>query len=853
MDESMVAVGKAASLRHLAAFRRPRRPCIIASLPAADGMAAAAENDNANWKIGMDYRSLRLNCFSLIVSAAMLPCGAHAAEPADERLLGEMLVTSEKSAVPANVPATTESVTAKQIAESVNSVSSAGALLYVPSVHVRERFIGDVNGGLAMRMYGVNSSAETIVYADGLLLSNFLTNSCCPGPRWGMVAPQSIDRVDVMYGPFSALYPGNSVGGVVLMTTHMPSKFEAHAQLDTFSENFKLYGTDDRFNGVHGAATMGNKVGDWSFWLSVDRLDNHSHPTDFTAATAKTGAPAAAGQFTVVNGARFDRDIANNARVTTAAISMDHTVKDDGTIKLAYDFSPTVRATYTLDAWQNSSDKRVDSYLRDAAGNTIYGTTTTAGPYRYLRINGQDYSVTAPSISHAESDYRMHGLSVKSGSGGTWDWEMTASYFNQNKDVTRASSGNFGTTPSAAATAGTVTFADGTSWWNTDLRGDWRPDGNLKSRHQVSFGFHAEAYRTKSDQYSLAAGNWLSAPAGALTTNSRGVTATQAIYLQDAWQIAPDVKLVLGGREEKWEASHGSNYANGANVSYRDKTVYGFSPKASLSWQATDVWALRGSYGRGERFPTVGELFKNVGVTRIGGGTPTAAEIAAFPSPYNVALTNNPNLKPETADSWEFTTERALENGVWRTSLFGEEKRDALISQSDLTTLPGFSISSVQNIDKVRTYGIETAVQTSDMLIRGLDFSGSLAYIHSRIARDVANPGLEGTELPLVPVWRATLLGVYHASDELSYSLGYRYSGKQHSGLFNTSTRQYPDPNPDVYGGRSAFRVFDAKVLYKFARQWSASVGVDNIGNAKYFTWYPYAQRTLFASLRFDH
>jgi iron complex outermembrane receptor protein len=148
---------------------------------------------------------------------------------------------------PANVPSSTESFTAKQIAESVNSVSSAGALMYLPSVHVRERFIGDVNGGLAMRMYGVNSSAQTIVYADGLLLSNFLNNSCCPGPRWGMVSQHAIDRVDVMYGPFSALYPGNSIGGVVLMTTHMPTKLEAHAQFDMFSQNFKLYGTDDNF------------------------------------------------------------------------------------------------------------------------------------------------------------------------------------------------------------------------------------------------------------------------------------------------------------------------------------------------------------------------------------------------------------------------------------------------------------------------------------------------------------------------------------------------------------------------------------------------------------------------------
>jgi iron complex outermembrane receptor protein len=793
---------------------------------------------------------------ALAVAAALsIFCTGNVLAEEKDAKLKEMTVSAQtdKPATPDNVPSTVESVTAKQIAESVNSISSAGALLYVPSVHVRERFIGDVNGGLAMRMYGVNSSAETIVYADGLLLSNFLNNSCCPGPRWSMVPQNSIDRVDVMYGPFSALYPGNSVGGVVLMSTHMPSQFEAHAKLDVFGENFKLYGTDKNFTGVHGAATLGNKIGDWSFWLSGDHLDNHSHPTDFTPATAKTGTAAALGQYTVVTGAQFDNDIANKARVTTAAISMDHTVKDDGTLKLAYDFSPSVRATYTFNTWKNTSDKLIDSYLKDIAGNTLYGTSTTAGPYRYVRINGQDYSVTAPSISHTDSEYQMHGLALKSDSGGRWDWELNASIFNQNKDVTRASSGNFGMTPSAAATAGTITFADGTGWQNIDLRGIWRSKGHLKSQHQLSFGFHTDTYTTKSDQYALAAGNWATSSAAALNSNSRGETSTEAIYMQDAWKITPSLKLVLGGREEKWSASNGSNFANGTNVRYEDKTIYAFSPKASLSWQASNDWALRSSFGRGTRFPTVGELFKNVGITALSGGAATTAQIAGFPAPYNTARTNNPNLKPESADAWEFAVERFLANGIWRTSLFGEEKKDALISQSDITTLPGFSISSVQNVDKVRSYGFETSLQTNDMWVRGLDITGSIAYVHSRITKDSAAPALEGTELPLIPVWRASMLGVYHASDALSLSLGWRYSARQHSGLFNSATQQYPDPNSDVYGGRSAFSIFDAKVLYKFAKQWSTSLGIDNIGNAKYFTMYPYAQRTFFASMKFDY
>ncbi|WP_320043096.1 Plug domain-containing protein [uncultured Desulfobacter sp.] len=43
---------------------------------------------------------------------------------------------------------------------------------------------------------------RTMVFADGIMLSN-------PSGRdtkWVMVAPEEIERVDIIYGPYSALY-----------------------------------------------------------------------------------------------------------------------------------------------------------------------------------------------------------------------------------------------------------------------------------------------------------------------------------------------------------------------------------------------------------------------------------------------------------------------------------------------------------------------------------------------------------------------------------------------------------------------------------------------------------------------
>jgi len=737
------------------------------------------------------------------------------ADAGNEQQLDELTVKGERNqipAVPANLPATTEGVTARQIDESVNAVTSAEAIKYLPSIVVRERYIGDRNGIVSTRTTGTISSAQSIVYADNLLLSNFLGNSYGYPPRWGMVSPEEIERVDIIYGPFSALYPGNSMGGVVQMTTRMPEKFEAHVKVDAFQERFKLYGTDSDYNGTHGSASLGNKFGNWSLWASLDHLDNQGHPMSFGTATA-----GGAGT-TPVTGEYRDKDQTGAARIITGGYSIDHTVQDNGKIKLAYDVSPTVRATYTLGVWQNNADTSVDSYLKDAAGNTFYNGQ--------VQIGGVNYKTSGLSPGHSESEHWMQGLSVKSNTRGEWDWEAAASTYGYNKDISRSAS-NTGTDSGLGTIrpGGQVTYGDGTGWQNLDLRGEWRPDGDLASKHQVSFGYHFDRYKLSSATYSVTT-DWLTGGAGALSSNSYGKTETQALYLQDAWRLAPDWKLVAGGRMESWEAFDGSNYKSSQDLIYADRSSTDFSPKASLSYQASADWALRGSLGKGVRYPTVAEMFQ------------------AFTGPGGTKQ-NDPNLKPERVVSGEFTAERALENGLWRISLFQEDKRDALISQTDTTVTP--SITSIQNVDRIRTLGIETALQLSNLWIRGFDLSGSVTYTNSTILQDDRHPAYVGNNQPRIPDWRATLVGVYHASDRLSYSLAARYSGRQYNALDNS------DINPDTYGGASKYLLADIKVVYKIAKGGSAAFGVDNIGNGKAYVSHPYPQRTVFANLKFDY
>ena len=109
--------------------------------------------------------------------------------------------------MPTQIPTTTEGVTREFIERSVNATDSEDALKYFPSLLVRKRYIGDYDHAvLASRASGTGNSARSLVYADGMLLSNLLGNGASFTPRWGLVTPEEIARVDVLYGPFSAAF-----------------------------------------------------------------------------------------------------------------------------------------------------------------------------------------------------------------------------------------------------------------------------------------------------------------------------------------------------------------------------------------------------------------------------------------------------------------------------------------------------------------------------------------------------------------------------------------------------------------------------------------------------------------------
>ncbi len=721
------------------------------------------------------------------------------------------------TSLPTQIPTTIEGLTGKQIEESINATDSEDALKYMPSLLVRKRYIGDYNHAvLSTRASGTGNSARSMVYADGILLSNYLGNGASFTPRWGLVTPEEIERVDVLYGPFSAAYPGNSVGAIVDYVTRMPTRFEAHAKISYAAQNFDLYSTSERDSGKQVSASIGNKNGDWSWWFNVNRLDSGGQPLVFAARNLSDGAAPTAGT-PVVTGAVAGRNSKDQDWWILGTTTSLHTVQDHAKVKLAYDFSSTLRASYTLGFWRNDTDGGVDSYLRDAAGNPVYAGN--------VLINGRQYNLNSPSLAFAPSTNRiehvMHGLSVKSNTKGVFDWEVAGSLYDFSKDILRAPTA---TLPAAFnGGAGRITDMDGTGWNALSLRGTWRPTGTDKGvgAHVIDFGFQQDTYRLRTLVNSTA--DWINGAPGARFSAFNGNTQLQSWYAQDTWRFAPEWKTTLGGRYEQWRA-HGGELGNAASIVPfgKERSEGHFSPKAAIAYQANQEWALKASAGRAVRMPTVGELYQG----SISG---------------NTIINTNPDLKPEKSWTTELSAERNTIHGTWRTTLFFERTRDALYSQALSAT-----VNTVQNVDVIHTNGLEVAWQTSDLGIRGLDFSSSITYADSIITANTNFPASVGKRQPRVPQWRATAVATYKPDERWAYTLAARYSGAQYGQLDNSDTNGFS------YMGFSKFFVTDVRVRYQLNKQWSAAFGVDNLNNYQYWAFHPYPQRTFMAELKLD-
>jgi iron complex outermembrane receptor protein len=740
--------------------------------------------------------------------AMVFPFAARAHDPptAPVRDLGTVtIVGGQPTSLPTQIPTTIEGVTRQQIEESVNASDSEDALKYLPSLLVRKRYVGDYNHAvMSTRASGTGNSARSLVYADGILLANLLGNGATFAPRWMMVTPEEIERVDVLYGPFSAAYPGNSVGAVVDFVTRMPTRFEAHGKLSVTHEPFDLYSSRGTFGSRQASAAAGNRAGPWVWWFDVDRTVSDGQPLTFATRTLSQRTLGSAG--VPVSGAAAGLNRSNQFWWLLGDGTQYRGTQDHAKVRLAYDLSPVLRASYLLGWWHNDSQGRSSTYLHDAAGLPVAAGAVNIDGRAYTLAPASDFPSSSESLTHV-----MQGVSIKSHTHGLFDWEIAASRYDYVQDVLRAPT---------TGTAGRIVDGHGTGWDTLALKITWRP----RETHVVDAGLQRDSYRWRSVERATA--DWVSGEPGALNQSFRGDTRLTSLYAQDTWRFAQHWKAMLGARLERWEAFDGQTANATTAIDHASRSRNFLSPKAALARQLNDLWVLKASLGRAVRMPTVSELFQG-GIAADG-----------------TLINNDPNLRPEKSWTSEISAERQGDRSLWRVTAFFERTRDALYSQTNVTVTP--NVTNIQNVDAVRTHGLETAWQGSDVAVKGLDLAASATWTDSRVTRDDKFPAAAGHWQPRVPQWRASTVATWHASPKWTHTLGVRYSGRQYSTLDNS------DPNGFAYQGASRYFTADWRTLYRIDKHWTAALGIDNLNNQKYWNFHPYPQRTYTMELKVD-
>lgn len=735
-------------------------------------------------------------------------------------------------AEPADTPATAVRIDAETLAQTTNLINTEDALKYLPSLLVRKRFIGDTNAPVATRTTGINASARSLIFADGLLLSTLVNNNNGNGsPQWFLVPPGAIDHIDVLYGPYSAAYAGNSYGAVVDITTREPEQFEGQIKLNGAYQRFDQYGTDDAYPAYEFSASVGDRRGALSWRVGLSHLVSDSQPVIYQTIAQSTTAPADGEP--VITGAFADRNRVGAPIQVLGAGNLTRTQQDSLSTRLVYSLTPALKLAYNGAIWINDATTRPDSYLSLADGSEYRGET--AGSNGRVNIGGFSYaaSALAPLFTNGllEQQRLTQALTLTYGDP-TWDWSVSVSDFQYLKDEQRVSAPSFGSN-GYQASAGRIADAGDTGWRTADARIGWRPNG----AHALGAGLHADQYELGSPVFDTR--EWASGARGAIFSDSRGKTRTLAAWLQDQWRFAPQWTATVGGRYERWKAFDGFNRnrsGSGGAFTYFDvdqPTVdrSGFSPKATVAWQTTPALELKASVGRALRFPTVGELYQNVAT----GTTFTQA---------------NPDLAPEDVLAAELSAHWQRGDNDLRATVFQETVKDLLVSQNaQIGPSQTFTTSFVQNLDKTRQRGVELVAARQNALITGLELNASATYVDAEILRNDAyvapasTPDARsvGQRTPYVPKWRFTAMAVYRPDDRWALTLAGRHSTRQYATVDNSDVRA------DTYMGFDGYTVIDTRVSVQLDAHWQLAAGIDNLNNERYFLFHPFTQRTAFA------
>lgn len=705
--------------------------------------------------------------------------------------------------------------------EGVNAFNVEDLMKYAPDFFVRKRFIGDNNAVPGFRGTHSTQSARSLVMVDGFLVSNFLGNSFSYPPKWGVAGPGEVKQFDIVYGPYSARYPGNSTGGIINMTTRDPDATEAFATVQRFVQPYDQYATHEDLWGwsAEGGFGLKQQHGPFSVRVSARRLRNHGQPMQFYQLSPTTDTSAAI----PVAGAVIDPDLVTKQPIFGDYSAVD-TTQDQLRTKIGFESGDfTAQALFTY--WWNTEDEtHPRTYLRDAFGNPVFGGNSGASGVRVL-FDGSFYTATGSNLTIRDKREWLAGLKLEGPVSG-FDVRLALSSVQIDRQRVRTSRGF---AQGLANGAGQLTRQGPTGWYVADL---------LATRdfgaHDLAFGVQANRYRT--DQSIFATANWRAASGRTFSSETFGKTRQIGLFAEDEIALSDSASITAGVRADFWRAFGGGLARAGTGAaagrivtnSYSERNDSAISPSLSGKWQLAPGWDVQLSLAKATRFPTVGELFQG-SLDGLGNFNP-----ASF----------DPDLKPERSTDANLLLKHDMGPLSLTGSLFWQRVKNMLFSITrfetvTVNTVPStISVSNFTNIDRTRQYGAELILEAKDWPMDGVDIDANGAWIDAITAKNHALPASVGVQFPRIPRWRLNGSLRYAITDQLQAAFGCRFASRPNTDLEGKL-------RGDTYGYTSELFALDARVNWSLPGGVRLSAGVDNITNDRAWVFHPYPQRTV--------
>ena len=748
--------------------------------------------------------------------AAAISAPAYADEVEAE---APIIVVGQKDAPITIVPRGLAVSLAQEDFEAINALNVEDLMKYTPNFFVRKRFAGDDNAVVALRGTNTVQSARTIVMVDGFVVSNFLGNRYDFPPKWNVVGPSEVRQFDIVYGPYSARYGGNSMGGVISVTTQEPEEgTSAYGTAQTMIMPFREYGYDESFTGysVEGGINYKQKDGPWSVRASFRHFGNTGQSMSYNLLQKKKGTASPP----TVTGGYIDSSL---IRPTGLPVGADTVVfggaspvdvtQDQFRLRIGYETAGGWKIDTLGMIWKTAQDL-LDP--RSWLVNSSTGATVYQGD---VVLNGVTYAASGLTMSQTRRTEYLAGIKLAGPLAG-WDVALNLSRFWIGKQDTR-SSNDYNT--GVNSTGGKQTLANTPGWYTGDLTVE-RQLGN----HRLAFGANANLYQTSTDTYSVT--NWKQASGATYSNSSYGKTSLWGLWVEDAYDLGHNLILTGGIRYDRWRAFNGglggTVLGNRVDDRFDNRSDSSISPKLSLQGKLPAEVDFQISLGLATRFPTVGELFQ--------GSLDTAGQI--------IAASFNPYLKPEKSRDASLLLRRSFGKVQATASIFYQSIDDAIYSFTG--TLPdNTSFSGYQNVDKVRQYGAELILEAHDLLIDGLNADANLAWISAKTVANAADPRAVGVQFPRIPEWRSNGNIRYRIAEPLKLSLGWRYATRPNSDLYGLV-------RGGSYGYQTEYFTVDTRLSYDISQHLQLSAGVDNLFNDQAYVSHPLPQRTYVLDLK---